>query len=306
MLMMSVLFNITLYSSYEDYLNVSPPIERYHSGDREADARIAIIGVEGTIMPPFTERILKMIEKAKKDDNIKGVLLAVDSPGGLVADSHQIYHALQELREKKPIFVSMKRIAASGGVYVAMGAGNDGRIFAEPTTWTGSIGVIIPRFNATALSEKIGIESEPLMTGEFKDALSPFRKLSDSERQIWEVILDDSFERFIGVIADNRKTLDHEQVKALATGQVYTADQAMKNGLIDEIGYEEDAITALKKQLGLEKVRIVTYKPQQGLMELLTGSVEAKQPENTWQALLEATVPRAMYYCSWAPAIPNR
>src|SRR4029077_5357237 len=120
--------------------------------------------VNGTIMPPFTKRILQSIDHAKDDKHVKGVVLVVDSPGGLVSDSHQIYHRLKELGKTKPIFVSMKSLAASGGYYVSMGAGEEGRIFAEPTTWTGSIGVIMPRYEVVELAKKVGIDSKPLKT----------------------------------------------------------------------------------------------------------------------------------------------
>ena len=113
-LLASVLANIVMYTQFQEYFAVGPaPIERYHSGSKNLGAKkVALIEVTGTIMPPFTERILRAIEQADKDDQVKAVLLEVDSPGGLVADSHQIYHRLVELREKKPIAVSMKRMAA--------------------------------------------------------------------------------------------------------------------------------------------------------------------------------------------------
>ncbi len=305
-LMISVMFNLGLLAKYQEYFsNVNPPLERFHSGDSNSDAKIAIIKITGTIMPPFTERTLRMIKQAKKDDKVEGVLLVIDSPGGLVADSHQIYHRLQELRKEKPVYVAMKRIAASGGIYVAMGAGESGKIFAEPTTWTGSIGVIIPRYDVSTLAEKVGVSSDSLKTGPFKDSLNPFRALNDDERTLWSGILDDAFQRFLNVIADNRKKLNYEQVKTeLATGQIFTATEALNNGLVDEIGYEEDAIEALQKDLKLESVRVVSYMFQPSLVELLTSSVQAKQPENELRMLLDATVPKAMYLCSWGPGLP--
>ena len=306
--MVSIAVNVGMYSEYQSYFTASQaPAEKFHSGDKKAAAKIAVIRVRGTIMPPFTSRILKSIERAGEDDAVKGVLLTIDSPGGLVADSHQIYHALQKLRneKKKPVYVAMQRMAASGGYYIAMGAGESAPIYVEPTTWTGSIGVIIPRYDVSGLAEEWKIESDPLKTGPFKDALSPFRKLSEEERLVWNEILNDAFDRFIGVIADNRKPLDEEAVRKLATGQIYTANQALKNGLVDKIGYEEDALRDLQKQLELNKVRVVIYQHQQTLVDLLIGSVEAEQPETQWSALLDTTVPRAMYFFSWAPGVPG-
>ena len=295
----SLLFNVSLFSAYREYFaSTEPPQERFHSGESAASDKIAVLTVDGTIMPPFTERLLKQIEHVGKDDKVKGVLLVVDSPGGLVADSHQIYHRLKELIVKKPVFVQMKRIAASGGYYIAMGAGPEGRIFAEPTTWTGSIGVIIPHYDVSKLADKLGVVSSPLKTGEFKDALSPFRELTDNEKKLWERILDQSYQKFISIIDENRTGLDAEGVKTLATGQIFTADDALANKLVDEIGYEEDSLKALQTKLGLTSVRVVKYEAQTTLLEQLMG-MQSKAQVDPWKAILEASVPRAMYHCSW-------
>jgi protease IV len=305
-LVVSSLLNVAMYVAWSEYRrDGSAPVERFHSGDRNVRDKIALIEVKGTISPPFTGRIVKAIEKAADDDRVKGIVLTIDSPGGLVADSHRIYHKLRELNAKKPIVVSMKRMAASGGYYVAMGSGLEGKIYAEPTTWTGSIGVIIPRYNASLLSEKLGIASDPLKTGEFKDALSPFRELTESEREVWHEILDESFQRFVNVIAENRPDLDYQSVRTLATGQIYTAEQARKNGLVDEIGYEEDAIEYLQERLSLDKARVVRYQTRPSLLSLVTGTIEARQPESEWRTVMEATVPQVMYYCSWGLGVPG-
>jgi protease IV len=301
----SLLANLSMFAAYRDYFaKTDAPLERYHSGDKFASDKIAVLTMKGTISYPFTERLIKQIKHAAETDSIKGVLLVVDSPGGFVADSHQIYHELQKLVKKKPVYVQMKRIAASGGYYIAMGAGTEGRIFAEPTTWTGSIGVIIPRYDLTKLAEKFGVDSDPLKTGEFKDALSPFRPLSDSERALWENILDQSYQMFVGVIAENRENLDKDQVKALATGQIYTASDAVENGLVDEIGFEEDALETLKTKLNLSKVRVVSFEHQATLMDLVLGTAKA-EPTHPWRTLLEASVPQGLYYCSWLPPLPE-
>ncbi|MDA1013291.1 MAG: signal peptide peptidase SppA [Planctomycetota bacterium] len=302
-LLVSVVFNIGLYEAYEDYYNQTPPIERFHSGEPQAEQRIAVIDIHGMIMPPFTSRILKTIEHVQDDDRVLGVLLNIDSPGGAVADSHQIYHRLKKLAEKKPIFVSMGRIAASGGYYVAMGAGTKGRIFAEPTSWTGSIGVIIPRYNAAELAKKIGVAPDPLKTGPFKDALSPFRDLTPEERVVWDKILDESFQRFLTVISENRESLDMDGIKALATGQVYTAQQAMDNKLVDVIGYEEDALAALRDEIGQHDIRVVQYEYPVTMLESILGVQAKQQTANPWTTFLEASVPRAWYMCSWAPSV---
>ena len=310
LLLFSLFLNVCLYALWQQYLAPpNRPQEKFHSGAVLAEDKIAVVSVTGTIMPQFTDRVLKAIRRAGEDDRVRGVVLAVDSPGGLVADSHKIYHELQKLKDKKPVYVVMERMAASGGVYVAMGAGPDAPIYVEPTTWTGSIGVIIPRYNLAGVTEKLGVKVEPLKTGPFKDSLSPFRDMSEEDRALWTVIMNDAFERFIQVIDENRKGLDAEAVRELATGQIFTAEQALSNGLVDRMGYLEDAIDDLKEQLGLDRVRVVTYASPATLLELVMGAAApSRQSEAGWNAILEGTVPRAMYYTAGAipPLVPFR
>ncbi len=277
----------------------SAPVESYVSGDEDSGEKIALLEVKGTIMPPLTERWIRAIKAIGEDDAVKGVVLRIDSPGGLVADSHQVYHALNELREESglPIYVSMARIAASGGYYIAMGAGPEGRIFAEPTTWTGSIGVIMPRYNAAELADKIGVQAEPLVTGKFKDTLSPLRDMTDEERELWTEILDDSFQQFKEVILGGRDGMDEAKLDELATGQVFTAKQAHKNGLVDEIGFQDDVIDALAAELGLDDPRVVRYKHPVSFFELLTGAAQAKAAASPWEDLLGSHVPLPLYFC---------
>ncbi len=335
-LLISLFANFVLYANYEEYFaSGNKPIEKFHSGSKSASDKIAIIRVEGTIMPGLTERVLREIKQAREDDAVKGVLLMIDSPGGLVADSHQIYHELTKLHEehKKPVFVAMKRLAASGGYYIAMGSGREGKIFAEPTTWTGSIGVIIPRYDISGLADSWHIKSVPLKTGKFKDALSPFRELSPEEREIWGGILNESFARFLKVVGDNRPNLEVRKTEQpmmpddpevvpndlelvstkvkesertnLATGRIFTATEAASSGLVDEIGYEEDALKQLQEKLGLEEVRVVKYQTPLSLWEVLLGFGKAQTAEGKERARFDAAVPRAMYYFSWVPpAIP--
>jgi len=294
----SLIANLVFWSDYDSYYaGAEPPAEKFYDGDRDAEFKIARVEIVGTISPPFTARILSALERAEEDEDVKGVLLIVDSPGGLVADSHQIYHRLERLRSRKPVVVSMKRLAASGGLYVAMGAGPDGLIYAEPTTWTGSIGVIIPRYDLSGLAEKLGVESDSLKTGELKDSLNPFRPLSEQDEVVWKAILADSFDRFIDVIASNRKGLTDEKVRDLATGQIYTARQALDAGLVDKIGYEEDALAALQGTLQLKTARVIEYDFPVGLLDLLMPAADAVDPRLQADASLERAVPKAMYHC---------
>lgn len=302
LLVVSLLLNV--WYIWQPFAYQQPPIAEQHlQGTEGSRDRIAVIRFEGTISPPFTSRWLRQLKQAQDDVTVRGVLLVIDSPGGFVADSHQLYREIQKLAEDKPVYVAMKRIAASGGLYIAMGIGEQGRIFVEPTTWTGSIGVIVPRYNATELVEKIGIKSEPLVTGPMKDTLNPFREMSEHERTVWAAILEDAFTRFVFVIADNRSQLDETAVRELATGQIYTANQAIENHLVDEIGYTDEAITALASSLKLDTFDAFEYRSTPGLIDMILGS-EATTPKTITDQILQASVPQAMYYASWNPWIP--
>jgi protease-4 len=303
LLLVSIVLNLWFIL---DPLSYSPPriAEQHLTGDKGAGDRIAVINFTGTISPPFTERWLKQLKQAAKDDTVKGVVMAIDSPGGFVADSHQLLREIQKLAAAKPVYVAMKRIAASGGYYIAMGIGENGRIFAEPTTWTGSIGVIIPRFNATELVQKIGLKSEPLVTGPLKDTLNPFREMTEQENQVWAAIMKDAFDRFVSVIDAGRAQLDDGAIRKLATGQIYTASQALENHLVDEIGYTEDAIAALAKQLQLPSYDAFEYRSTPGLVDSLIGS-KFSGADVIADQILQASVPKAMYYASWNPWVPS-
>lgn len=308
LLFLSVIMNFGLLTSlYPSHLSEERYPERHDSGDAQAPDKIAILTMKGTIMPPYSERLRKQIRQVAANDKYKGVLLVIDSPGGFVGDSDQIYHELKKLSDKKPVFVSMQGMAASGGYYIAMGVGPQGKIFAEPTTWTGSIGVIIPRYDISELADKLGIQADPLKTGEFKDALSPFRPMTDREREVWGNILNQAFEQFLSVIDENRN-LDAAEVRALATGQVFTAQDALQSRLIDAIGFEEDALEALKEHLvaqqripDKDRVHVVKIIHTPNLFDFLVEQMHlglSSAPE-WWRDLERPLVPRALYMVCW-------
>lgn len=305
-LVFSLLLNLGQLASFRDYQSgTSAPYEKFVEGKLSSSDKIALLEVDGVIMPPQSTRILKAIERIEKDDKIRGVVVVIDSPGGLVADSHRIYRALSKLRDKKPMVVSMGRMAASGGYYVAMGGGPEAKIFAEEITWTGSIGVIIPRYNLSELGDKIGMKSEALKTGPLKDALDPFRPLGEEERRVWDTILQEALDQFVQVIEDGRPQLDEGAIRRLATGQVFTAQQAVQLKLVDEIGDRDAAVEALKAKLNLTDARIIRFEQPPTLAETLLGvqaraSGEALDPLSR---LLEGGVPRAMYLFGWQPGL---
>ncbi|MDR0304705.1 MAG: signal peptide peptidase SppA [Chitinispirillales bacterium] len=197
--------------------------------------QVGLVKIEGIINE--SNHIVKKINGFRDDDNIAAVLLRIDSPGGAVAPSQEIYQAVKNCAVKKPTIVSMGAVAASGGYYIASGAT---RIFANGGTLTGSIGVIMefPRYNK--LLEKIGVSIEILAAGKLKDAGSPFRELNQNEREYFDNLLKDTHKQFIDDVCDGR-SMEFENVKLLAEGQIFTGNQAHSNGLIDTLGTFDDA-----------------------------------------------------------------
>ncbi len=184
-------------------------------------------------------KALKLLKKALKDDKIKAVVLKINSPGGTVSMSQTLAKKVGQLVKKdKLVVVSMGDIAASGGYYIASAAN---RIFAEPGTLTGSIGVIMDLMNFTGISQKLGISANVIKSGPYKDIGSPFRPMTPAEHNILQGIVDDSYNQFVQAVALGRN-MPTDKVKLLANGSIYTGKQALQNHLIDEIGDCDDAI----------------------------------------------------------------
>jgi len=239
---------------------------------------VAIIRVEGVIASgesdPFntgatagTKTILKNIEKAKDDDDVKAILLAVNSPGGGVVASDVIYHALRGAG--KPIVVVMGDLAASGGYYISMAAD---WIIANPHSLTGSIGVISEFPSAEGLLDKVGVEFVVITSGPRKDFGSPYREMTEAERQYWQKTIDEIYESFVQIVAEGRG-LTVEAVRPLADGGVYTGRQALELKLVDQLGYEEDAVNKAAELGGISgEPRIIEYRERPALFELLSQS----------------------------------
>lgn len=205
-----------------------------------------------------SERITGWLKSAQRDNAVRAVVLRVDSPGGGVTASDEIYAEVRNTRERygKPVVVSMGGLAASGGYYISAPAD---RIIANPTTLTGSIGVITMIPNYEQLLEKLGVRASVLKTGPFKDLTSGLRPLTEQDQAVLQGVLDDSYQRFMEVIARGRGlTLD--RVRELADGRVYTGRQAKELGLVDELGDLPEALAAAGRLVGLgETPRTVEY-----------------------------------------------
>jgi protease IV len=218
--------------------------------------RLALVRVEGPILD--SKDVIDELKTYVKDPSIKAIVLRIDSPGGAVAPSQEIYEEIRKAVAKKKVVVSMGSVAASGGYYIASPAT---RIVANPGTLTGSIGVIMEIPNIEGLMNKIGVKTEVIKSGTHKDIASVFRGIKKEERQILQGVLDNVHEQFIKAVAEGRKMLI-EDVKRIADGRVFTGEQALKAGLVDEIGNLEDAIKAAAKLTGIKGEPAVVSKEE--------------------------------------------
>ncbi|WP_075356554.1 signal peptide peptidase SppA [Desulfovibrio sp. DV] len=211
----------------------------------QAEARLGLVRIEGPITD--ADEVVSFIRKLREDETVKGVVLRINSPGGAFGPSQEMYMAVKKLAAKKPVVASFSSVAASGGYYAACGAN---RIFSNPGTITGSIGVITQLANAKDLLQKLGVNFESLTTGKLKDAGSPFRSLTDDQRAYLEGLIADLNAQFSGDVATERK-LSKEAIALIADGRAMTGARAKALGLVDELGGQEEAVDSLKAQLGL-------------------------------------------------------
>lgn len=238
----------------------------------EGDAKIVLIDISGIITdneemalglstaPRLTARIKEELDLAMADPGVKGIILRINTPGGSVTTCDIIAHELRNFKKNKktPIVAELMDVAASGGYYIAASADT---VIAHPTTVTGSIGVIAYNVEASGLMEKIGIANQTIKSGEKKDIGSPLRPMTEDERRVLQSVIDSMYERFLDVIVEGRqgRGVTKEGLRKVADGRVYTAGQAMELGLVDSIGYLDDAVDAAKKAANVKEARIVTY-----------------------------------------------
>jgi protease-4 len=208
--------------------------------------QIARLEITGAIASDTRKQVLKALETVK-EKKFPALLLRIDSPGGTVGDSQEIYYALKRLREKVKIVASFGNISASGGVYIGMGAEY---IVANPGTITGSIGVILRGNNLQGLLDKIGVSFKVVKSGPYKDILAFDRELSHEEETILQELIDTSYQQFVETVAEGRN-LPVETVKSFADGRIFTGQQALELGVVDRLGTEEDARRWAAELVGL-------------------------------------------------------
>ncbi len=266
--------------------------ERYVAGEWSA-SKVAIIEVGSLIFDQEIEHLIKQVRQARYDDSVRAVVLRIDSPGGTVSGADQVWREVELLKKAgKPVVASLGGLAASGGYYVAVAADP---IIAEPTTLTGSIGVISELPNIEGLMDKLGVKMETIATGPWKDTGSYFRPLSPAERERWRQMIDSSYQRFVRIVAHGRN-LPLETVKNLADGKIYTTDEALSNKLISEIGYLDDAILAAERQAKLNTARVIKYARPLSLADALLSMSASRTPwEISPNSLMKFQTPRVLY-----------
>lgn len=272
------------------------------------EKKIVLVPIEGiirtapTVLLPdeagIAENFKKQLDHIKKDNRIEVILLQVESPGGEITASDMIYNEILRYKEesKKKVIVSMGDVAASGAYYISMAADE---IVAHPTTITGSIGVILPLINISELIQRYGIKDTSITSGAMKDLGSPTRPMRPEEKAVLDSIIQDMYKRFISVVATGRN-MPIEEVEKIADGRIYTAQQALENGLIDRLGYLSDAIKLAKELAGLDKALVVRYRRKWHLGDLLKVTQKISPPGA--HRLLEwprMEFPRFMYL--WLP-----
>jgi len=285
-------------------------VEKYHSLSRTARDKVAIVSLVGPIMGG-EGFIRAQLDQVADDTAVKAIVLRVDSPGGTVSGSDEIHHRLAALAAERdlPVVVSMGGIAASGGYYVAMAnGGREDVIFAEPATLTGSIGVIIPHFDLSETIKRFEIRDDSIASGPFKEMLSPTKdrspEVAERERKLLQSLVDDMFARFKEIVRQGRPKLDAAAVDRAATGQIFTAAQARDAGLVDRIGFLEDAVARAVEIAGLEPAtaRAVKYTRPKGILDEVLGTASPGAGVDL-AALAEIGTPRGWYLCSLWPAL---
>ncbi len=290
----------------------APVQEQVLSGTGEA--KVLVLEISGMISsqkdsgifpsPNLLAHVKEVLSAAEEDENVKAVVVKINSPGGTVTASDILYHEFRSFKERRkiPIIISMMDLSTSGGYYIA--AAGD-HIVAHPSTVTGSLGVIMLTMNASGLLEKIGVETTAVTSGPRKDMGSPFRAMTQEERAIFQNVIDSFYQRFLTVIQEGRTKLSTEQIRQLADGRIYSGEQAKMLGLVDTIGYVEDAITLAKQKAGLKEAKVVTYKRpgefRQNIYSTFLGKSDgwARLAQIDLMSMVQGGTPQFMYL--WLP-----
>jgi protease-4 len=308
--------------------------EHYHSGKKSAADKVAVVRIDGVLMEGLNDFAEKQIEQAARDAHVKAVVVRINSPGGSITASDDLHRRLVRLRDgmadkgtgPKPLVVSMASMAASGGYYIAMPAHT---LYAERTTVTGSVGVYASFPDVTGLSDKVGVDMTFIRRGAVKASGNPFRKLTDEEYAVWDEMVGHAYDQFLAVVKEGRgdrlkagltdNVIDEERqvaidrkdpktqepaketkkihyTRQLADGGIWTADQALRYGLIDKLGYLDDAIREAHDQAKMgDDWKAITYERPPLLVQLLTAGKGQESAAPDPAKLAGAATPRLWY-----------
>jgi protease-4 len=225
--------------------------------------KVAVVEIKGVVAD--AEPTIENLTNFTKDDSVKALVLRIESPGGGVSPSQELYEEVRRTVQKKPVVVSMGAVAASGGYYIAAAAQ---KIYANPGTITGSIGVILQFTNLEELFRKIGFRMEIVKSGPYKDVGNPAREMTPEERAYLQDLIDNVHQQFVRAVAQGRR-MEEEKVREVADGRIFTGEQAKELGLVDELGDLKDAINAAAKMAGIEGEPKVIY-PEKKKRSLLS------------------------------------
>jgi protease-4 len=266
--------------------------------DGPRTTKIAVIKLQGIIDGTKANGLYQQMKVIRKDNRVKGLIIRVNSPGGTISASDQIYNEILKYRqeEEKPVVAFMQGVAASGGYYTSVACE---KIIAEPTTITGSVGVIAGHFVLQELLEnKLGIQPVIFKSGKKKDWPSPFEAVTDEQRQyIEEKLIGPAYNRFVQIVADGREQLTLDDVERLADGSIYSVHEALDEKLIDEIGYLDEAIELVKSLAGVEEAMVVEYERPFSLAGFLSARSNNILRINK-STLYELSTPQVMYLWS--------
>jgi protease-4 len=243
--------------------------------------RVGVVEINGVITD--SKEVIGWIKSFVDDDGVKAIVLRIDSPGGGVGASQEIYREVVKAKEVKPVIASFGGVAASGGYYVACGAD---KIVANPGTITGSIGVVMQFANLEELLKKIGYKGYVIKSGVHKDVGSPFREMTPEEKELLQEVIDTVYQQFIRAVAEGRK-LPLEQVAALADGRIFSGEQARDLGLVDELGNLEDTIDMAAQMAGIKGEPAVIYprKRKPSLLDYLTEGIAQRLKEEVHETV---------------------
>jgi protease IV len=242
-------------------------------GSLPGGPRVALVPLEGIIVD--ADELVRELRAHQENPAVRAVVLRINSPGGVVAPTQEIFGAVQRLRASgKPVMSSLGAVAASGGYYVATASE---RIYANPGTLTGSIGVVMQMANVEGLLKKVGVDYLGVKSGRFKDVGNMSRAMTPEERQILQTLLDDVYEQFVRAVADGRK-LERDAVLRFADGRIYSGQQALGLKMVDQLGGLEDAILAAGKAAGIEgRPKVLLPRRRISLIDLIRNELGLRQ-----------------------------